>query len=171
MSVPTDELAGFNVLIADDDGGPRELLAEVCRERGLAVTTAADGRAAVTALERSSGEFQLVFADITMPGADGFAVLAAARAANPRAYVVIATGYASLDTAIRAIRDGANDYLAKPFALGQIDVTLLHARKHLALARRQDVDARLEALERRLASIDESIARVDVRLESLLRRI
>jgi DNA-binding response OmpR family regulator len=62
--------------------------------------------------------------DLNLPGADGFAVLQAARQVNESCYVVIVTGYASLDSAIRAVRVGAYDYLTKPFSLGQLDVIL-----------------------------------------------
>src|SRR5262245_40472194 len=120
--MPPDEYRSFDVLIADDDPTVCELLAEFFRSRGLNVSTVTDGRGAVTALERSEGCYRLVLTDIGMPGADGFAVLTAARKANPNAYVVIITGYASLDSAINAVRLGAQDYLPKPFSLGQIDV-------------------------------------------------
>ena len=81
------------------------------------------------------GRCRIVFTDIAMPGADGFAVLHAARAANPSAYVVMITGYGSLETAIHAVRLGAQDYLTKPFSLGQVDV-ILRAGQRTARARR-----------------------------------
>ena len=114
----------FDVLVADDDAGIRDLLADFLEARGLAVATTPDGRAAVTALERSGRRCRLVFADIAMPGADGFAVLNAARHANPSSYVVMITGYGSLETAINAVRLGAQDCLTKPFSLGQVEVIL-----------------------------------------------
>ena len=71
--------------------------------------------------------------DIIMPGADGLAVLRAARSANPDVKVVILTGYASLDTAIEAVRLGAADYLSKPFTLGQIEVMVRRLTQRLNL--------------------------------------
>lgn len=166
MAVPLDELSGLEVLVVDDDPDVRDLLVEHCRARGLTVATAQDGRAALVALERSNGRFGLVLTDVAMPGADGFSVLRAARAANASAYVVIITGYASLDSAIEAVRLGAHDYLTKPFSLGQIDI-ILHKladrfaleRENRQLARRSApptpaIDARLEAIERTLARIE-----------------
>src|SRR5262245_38579476 len=123
----TDLRNSFDVLVADDDAGVRELLTDFLGDRGLRVASTADGRAAVAALERSKGACRLVFTDIAMTGADGFAVLTAARTANPSAYVVMITGYGSLDTAINAVRLGAQDYLPKPFSLGQVDVILRQA--------------------------------------------
>ena len=172
--MPIDELSTVHVLVADDDPSICELLSEFCRDRGLRVTTAVDGRAAVTALERSTGEFRLVFADIAMPEADGFAVLRAARAANAQAYVVIITGYASLDSAIQAVRVGANDYLTKPFALGQIEVILAQVRERFALehgrarlARESKIDDRLAMLDQRLERMEAALDRLETRLAKM----
>jgi CheY-like chemotaxis protein len=123
----------FEVLLVDDELSTREILEQFCRSRGLAVTTAADGRAAITALERSPSQYALVLTDINMPGADGFDVLKATKAASDSCYVVMITGYATLDSALRAVREGAYDYLAKPFSLGQLDVLLARIKHLLAL--------------------------------------
>ncbi len=149
---------GFDALVADDERAIRDVLVDFLDDRGWRVASAGDGRAAVTALERSGGLCRLVFADITMPGADGFAVLTAARAANPSAYVVMITGYGSLETAITAVRLGAQDYLTKPFSLGQVDVILKQAALAFEKERRRRADrevvAALTAIEERLASIE-----------------
>lgn len=158
---------GFNTLVADDERGIRELLVDFLGERGLRVASAADGHAAVSALERSGGQCRLVFSDITMPGADGFAVLNAARAANPSVYVVMITGYGSLDTAINAVRLGAQDYLTKPFSLGQVDVILRQASTRFALEseRRRKADRQVVAA---LTSIEERLASIEHHLEKLV---
>src|SRR5262249_35197950 len=130
-----NDMSGLEALVVDDDADIREVLADFLRQRGLTVATAADGRAAVAALERSAGRYTLVLTDINMPGADGFEVLKAARAVNASAYVVIITVYASIDSAVRAVRMGACDSLAKPFSLGQIDVLLASIGQRLALER------------------------------------
>jgi DNA-binding NtrC family response regulator len=134
-------MAAFDVLVVDDEDEVRELLVEHFRQRGHEVGAAADGRAAMAAIQRDPTRYGLVITDLQLPGADGLAVLAAARQANPSIYVVILTGYASLDSAIQAVRLGAYDYLTKPFSLGQMDVVLQRIRDRLAL----------EAENRRLA--------------------
>lgn len=123
----------FEVLVVDDEPDIRELLAEYFRERGYEVTTAGDGRAAIAAIERAPSRYGLILTDLQLPGADGLAVLTAARAANPHVYVVIITGFASLDSAIQAVRLGAYDYLTKPFSLGQIEVVTRRILDRLAL--------------------------------------
>lgn len=114
----------LDVLVVDDEPTVRELLHEYFGAHGFRVTSAQDGRSAITTLQRSWGRFGLVVTDLNLPGADGFAVLQAARHANPNCCVVIITGFASLDSAIRAVRVGAYDYLTKPFSLAQLDVIL-----------------------------------------------
>jgi DNA-binding NtrC family response regulator len=125
----------LEVLLVDDELSTRELLEQFCRSRNLSVTTASDGRAAITALERAPSRFTIVLTDINMPGADGFEVLKTARSGNRSCYVVMITGYATLDSALRAVREGAYDYLAKPFSLGQLDVMLARIRNLLSLER------------------------------------
>ncbi|RPI11582.1 MAG: response regulator, partial [Actinobacteria bacterium] len=119
--MPQQARTALNVLVVDDEPEIRELLVEYFRDRGFETATAGDGRAAIAAIERDPARYRLIVSDLQMPGADGLAVLRAARAANPSCYVVIVTGYASLDSAIQAVRLGAYDYLTKPFSMGQID--------------------------------------------------
>ena len=167
----------FEVLVVDDEAETREVLTEFCRTLGLTVTSADDGRSAVTAIQRAPAQFKVVLTDIWMRGADGFEVLKAARAANPSCYVVMITGYATLDSALRAVREGAYDYLPKPFALGQLEVVFSRIRDRIALetenrmlarqmdglregvsaggGSRRDLSWRLDAIEERLARIEE----------------
>ncbi|MCL4811296.1 MAG: response regulator [Vicinamibacteraceae bacterium] len=163
------------VLIVDDDPDILELLSEYFAHRGLKVAAASDGRAAVSAIERDPARYGLVVTDLQLPGVDGLGVLEAARAANPSAYVVIITGYASLDSAIQAVRLGAYDYLTKPFSLGQLEVVLRRVQDRTALeaenrrllkqmAGRQEPDARV-SLDRRLEAIEQRLARIEGLLE------
>jgi DNA-binding NtrC family response regulator len=128
-----DVSTGFEVLVVDDEAGARELLVDYFRSLGFLVTGAQDGRSAIATLQQSGGRFGLVVTDLNLPSADGFAVLQAARQANAACFIVIVTGYASLDSAIRAVRVGAYDYLTKPFALSQLDVILARIRDRLTL--------------------------------------
>jgi two-component system response regulator HydG len=168
---------GFEVLVVDDEADTREVLSEFCRTLGLAVTAADDGRSAITAIRRAPARFRVVLTDIWMRGADGFEVLKAARDANPSAYVVMITGYATLDSALRAVREGAYDYLPKPFALGQLEVVFTRIRDRMTLedenrmlarqmdgvregpAPRRDVTWRLDAIDERLNRIEELLRR------------
>jgi DNA-binding NtrC family response regulator len=122
--MPVEPFLRIEALVVDDDEAVREVISSYFTKLGMTVTGATDGRSAISALERSNGRFKVVVTDLSLPGADGLAVLKAARQANASSYVVIVTGYASLDSAISAVRLGAYDYLTKPFSLGQLDVIL-----------------------------------------------
>ena len=167
----------LKVLIADDELEVRELLAEYLAEVGYDVTTAPDGTAAVTDLTTNPTKYQLVISDLQMPGVDGLGVLEAAKKANPSIAVIIVTGYASVDSAVRAVRMGAYDYLTKPFTLGQIEVIIRRAAERLALeaenrqlARRVGASDQAETGEPlllRLEAIDQRLARIERLLSEL----
>src|SRR5262245_42272471 len=100
------------ILVADDEPGVRESLAEVLRDAGYEVQTAADGQAALAALE--ARDFGIIITDLRMPGADGIAVLKHAREVSPQTLVLVMTAHGSVDTAVEALRSGATDYILKP---------------------------------------------------------
>jgi DNA-binding NtrC family response regulator len=168
----------FEVLVIDDEIEVRDLMADYFSGLGFSVTRVSDGRAALVALERYPQRFGLILTDLNMPGLDGFGVLAEARRLAPASYVVIVTGYASLDSAIQAVRAGAYDYLPKPFALGQIDVILQRIANHVALdrasKRRGAVTAAVTrtepgSIEARLAAIEQSLARLEHLIQMAIR--
>lgn len=164
------------VLIVEDEADLRDLLSEYFRARNYDVTAAADGRAALLAIERDPERFALIITDLHLPGVDGLAVVRAARAANPAVYVVIVTGFASLDSAIQAVRLGAYDYLTKPFSLGQIDVILQritdievlqaeNRRLSRQVSQKDGVDLR-QALLLRLDGIESRLTRIEAALRA-----
>lgn len=128
-----DHTEPLDLLVVDDEADVRDLLIEFCTAQGFRVAAAPDGRAAVAALKRATPAFPVVIADLHLPHADGLAVLEAAREANPSCYVIIITGYATIDGAVRAVRAGAYDFLAKPFVLGQLELLFDRIRDRMAL--------------------------------------
>jgi len=100
------------ILVADDEAAIRESLSEVLREEKYEVVEAADGLAAIKALQER--DFDLIVADLRMPGADGIEVLRRTREMAPQTLVILVTAYASLETAVEALRQGAHDYIIKP---------------------------------------------------------
>jgi two-component system response regulator AtoC len=165
------------VLVVDDDEAVREVLLSYFGRHNCRVTGATDGRAAIATLERSQGRYAVVVSDLSLPGADGLAVLKAARAANASCYVVIVTGYATLDSAIAAVRLGAYDYLVKPFSLGQLDVILSRIGDRQMLERENRALIAGEPVGRggpdpdlgpRLARVEEALVRIEALLSSTL---
>jgi DNA-binding NtrC family response regulator len=182
--MPKNELAARrDVLVVDDDAGVRELMLAYFSGVGMSASGAEDGPGAIQALQRSKGRYGLVVTDLNLPGADGFAVLQAARQANASCYVIIVTGYASLDSAIQAVRVGAYDYLTKPFSLGQLDVVLRRITDRSALERENRqltgqvaappaslaLPPALNVLEPRVSAIEASLARLEALLQQQVR--
>jgi DNA-binding NtrC family response regulator len=92
-----------------------------------------------------------------MPEADGLTVLRAARQKDPATLVVIMTGYASVDSAIEATREGAYDYLRKPFKLQEIDIAVANAAKLLFLRQEnQKLVQKLGELTAKLENLQQS---------------
>ncbi|MFZ5453153.1 MAG: response regulator [Thermodesulfobacteriota bacterium] len=123
----------LDILIAEDDETLAAALSEFLKEKGHQVDLAAHGGEALALLERQS--YPLIITDLVMPEADGLTVLRAARQRDPATLVVIMTGYASLDSAIGAIREGAYDYLCKPFKLQEIEIAVTNATRLIHLRR------------------------------------
>jgi DNA-binding NtrC family response regulator len=103
----------WNVLVVDDEEIMCESLAAWLREDGYAVDTAANGRQAV---ERAKGkDYAIYFIDLKMPGGmDGIETMMAVRNLHADASVIIITAYATVDTAIAAMKEGAQEYIVKP---------------------------------------------------------
>ena len=147
----------LRILIAEDDPNLGEALVSYVREKGHPVDLARHGGEALKLISRHN--YSLILTDLVMPEADGLAVLRAARQKNPAALVVIMTGHASLASALQATREGAYDYLRKPFNLQEIEVAvdnaarLLHLREENGrlLAKLNELNAKLAELQQESA--------------------
>ena len=106
------------ILVVDDDAVIREGLRRVLGMEGYAVETQGNGRLAMDRLQESS--FDLLITDLKMPGMNGLEVLQAVRVLQPEMPVILITGYAAVDNAVEVMKNGAVDYLAKPFANEEI---------------------------------------------------
>jgi DNA-binding NtrC family response regulator len=121
----------LKTLIVDDDKKLRSLLNSLLVEEGDAVTTCGDGSEAIGKCREE--KFDLIITDLVMPGANGIEVLKEARKLHAHTLVILITGYASLETAIEAIREGAYDYITKPFKLEEFKIVVHNARERIAL--------------------------------------
>ncbi|MDP2959262.1 MAG: sigma-54 dependent transcriptional regulator [Longimicrobiales bacterium] len=102
------------ILVVDDETGILETLQILFRSEGYEVAVAASGRLALEALEKEKPD--LVLSDIRMPGADGLEVLHRAKEVDPELPVILMTAQASLQSAMRAVNEGAYHYIQKPFS-------------------------------------------------------
>ncbi|GAA5213917.1 sigma-54-dependent transcriptional regulator [Corallincola platygyrae] len=107
-------MAETKVLVVEDDAGLREALVDTLMISGYQVTEVDSGEAAL--LQLSKEKFDIVVSDVQMPGMSGLQLLRSIRSKLPQLPVLMMTAYATVDAAVTAMREGANDYLAKPFA-------------------------------------------------------
>jgi signal transduction histidine kinase/DNA-binding response OmpR family regulator len=103
------------VLVVDDEIQVVQIFQDLLTQQGYTVESCDNGDDAI--LKVTKGEFDLVLTDINLPGVDGLEVIRAAKAADKDTCVILITGYASTTTAIDALRQGAYDYITKPFDL------------------------------------------------------
>ncbi len=106
------------LLIADDDPGLRESLERTLTREGFRVILASDGRGALERLQ--GGGIDLVVTDLKMPGLTGIEVLRAAKAIAPDVDVILLTAFGTVEEAVKAMKDGAYDFLTKPFRREQL---------------------------------------------------
>jgi ATP-dependent Lon protease len=106
------------LLVVDDEEIARRNLAHVLAKEDYDVVTAADGEAALRELEKQ--EFDVVLTDLKMGGIDGMELLDRVRMRHPETRVIMVTGYATVPSAIEAVKKGAFHYIAKPFKLDEV---------------------------------------------------
>ncbi len=121
------------VLLADDEPLSREFLQEALQSFGCEVHAVGDGAQAIAALGERA--FDLVVTDWKMPHADGFAVLAASKQAEPERPVVLVTAHGTMHAAVQAMRQGADDVLEKPVVLEELELLLSRMREKRRLLR------------------------------------
>jgi len=121
------------ILVVDDDGASRSLMAQILAEDGHGVVGCADGAEAIERLERD-GEFDAVVSDIRMVDVDGLEVLDWVRKQAPETPVLLVTAFGNVDGAVEAIRRGAYDYISKPYDVNAIKLVVDRALRHRRLA-------------------------------------
>lgn len=143
------------ILVVDDEAVIRELLYDVLVDEGFSVELAPNGRVALERLREDPG-FVLLFTDIMMPEVDGIELIHEARKVRPDLVSIVMTGYATIETARAAVKEGAYDYVLKPFNLSEIKLAIHNAldRRRLAME-----NMRLQELTE-LFHISENIASV-----------
>ena len=119
------------ILVADDEKSMREFLDIMLKKEGYKVTLASNGEEVMKLIEKDI--FDLALVDIRMPRQDGISVLKRIKSISPETVVIVITAYASADTAIKAMKEGAYDYITKPFKIDEIKLIIQNAleKKHL----------------------------------------
>ena len=120
------------ILIAEDQDSARESLVDLLQGEGYEVHAAADGKAGIALVDQY--DLDLVLTDLSMPDADGMALLRHIRDVSPQTLVILMTAHATVDTAVEAIRLGAQDYLLKPLIFEDVLRKVQHLMNHRKLA-------------------------------------
>src|SRR3954462_3507701 len=143
-----------SILIVDDERGIRETLRAVMEDEGFVADAVATGEECLKALDRRA--YGCILLDVWLPGIDGLETLKQLRAAGSDAAVVIISGHGNIETAVRATKLGAFDFIEKPLS---IEKTILTVRNALRQKELERVNAELAAeLNEESAMVGESIA-------------
>jgi response regulator RpfG family c-di-GMP phosphodiesterase len=161
------------ILIVDDEIVIRELMSDILTDEGFSVASAPNGMAALELLQ-ATNDFVVLFTDIMMPEMDGIELIRKARQVAPALVPIVMTGYATLETARAAVKEGAYDYVLKPFNLSEIKMSVTNALERCRLA--NENASLLEITElfnisERIASIRSEEALVEFVLEAALERV
>jgi two-component system, NtrC family, response regulator AtoC len=120
------------LLVVDDDRAMREMLVALFKERGLGVEDASSADAALA--RAAEQDFDVVLSDVRMPGLSGVELVGQLRRLRPGTPVVLMTAFGTIDSAVEAMRNGAFDYLTKPFEPDAVILAVERALAHRALA-------------------------------------
>ncbi len=143
--VQTDKL---RILVVDDETNVRTLLSEVLQGQGYEVVVASSGEEAVELARKSP--FEIVITDMRMPGINGVEVIQHVKNINSECCVIVITAYASVESAVEAIRRGAYDYITKPFNIATMRIIVDRAAERQRLLK----DAREKGKYEQLAILD-----------------
>jgi DNA-binding NtrC family response regulator len=136
----------ISILIVDDEESVRDSLYNWFIEDGYRVESAENAKKALTILE--SDQFDIILADIKMPGMDGLEMLRRIKSIKPDSIVIVMTAFATVDTAVKALKDGAYDYITKPFDPDDLTHLIRNATKQISLTDEN------ETLKKKVISLD-----------------
>lgn len=127
----------ISILIVDDESSVRDSLYNWFIEDGYHVAVAEDAKTALRILESES--FDIVLSDIKMPGMDGLQMLSRIKALRKDAIVIMMTAFATVETAVQALKDGAFDYVTKPFDPDDLSHLIRNAAKQISLMEENEI--------------------------------
>jgi DNA-binding NtrC family response regulator len=137
----------ISILIVDDEDSVRDSLLNWFIEDGYEVEAAENAKKALQLLEKR--DFNIILADIKMPGMDGLELQRRIKALNDDTIVIIMTAFASVETAVQALKDGAYDYVTKPFDPDDLSHLIRNAGAQIRLSKEN------EALKERVTTLDD----------------
>jgi two-component system, NtrC family, nitrogen regulation response regulator NtrX len=149
------------ILVVDDEGGVRASLSGILGDEGYEVQAVGSGEACLQTLD--GRRFDLILLDVWLPGIDGLETLTRIRTLDPEVPVIVISGHGNIETAVKAVRMGAQDFVEKPLSL---DKTLLVVRNALRAQRLLAENRTLkQQVEQRFVMVGESLALKKLRAE------
>ena len=121
-------MKNYNLLIVDDEQGQREILSGYLKKKGYTVYTASSGTEGIQSVKNYP--IDIIISDFKMPDKTGIEVLEAVKSINPEISFVMVTAFGTIENAVKAMRLGAYDYLAKPIDLDELDILLERIIEH-----------------------------------------
>lgn len=143
------------ILVIDDEKRMCDSIKVLLSNIGYDVDIAENGKVGIDKLK--AGQYDLVITDLMMPELDGFAVMKYIKENCPGTLVIVITGYASVESAVRAIRSGAYDYILKPFDFEIIKISVERAWDKLKLEKELEQTRKLAQVAERAISLNKEI--------------
>src|SRR5689334_3510061 len=145
------ETHSSRLLVVDDEENVAITVSEILRREGYHVDMSFSGEDAIDRLHDAAESYDLVVTDLHMEGLDGISVLSELRRKHPLTIAVVLTGFASLESAVASIRQGAYDYLVKPCIIEDLRLTVRRGLEHRRLLiAEQEAKRRLEGINAEL---------------------
>jgi DNA-binding NarL/FixJ family response regulator len=166
-----EKMTEASILFVDDEHVILKALTKELREEHFTVTAVAGGSAAISALKKikvKNAHYDLVITDLMMPGIDGFEVLKAAKELAPLTMVIILTGYGDIQSAINALRLGADDFTLKPCEVEELVFRIRHCLEKQSLMKKI-IRAQAE-LEQRVQERTAELYESNVALKVILKK-
>ncbi|MEI8047044.1 MAG: sigma-54 dependent transcriptional regulator [Bacteroidota bacterium] len=155
----------ISILVVDDEESVRDSLSLWFTEDGYRVDCAENAKKALSILE--SDDFDIILTDLKMPGMDGLELLRRIRTLNKDSIIIVMTAFASVDTAVKALKDGAFDYVTKPFDPDDLSHLIRNATKQISLTHENEtLKKRVDSLE----SVEDLIGKSES-IKNVLREI
>ncbi len=127
MRVPTEASESGQILVVDDEKVILDIISDFLGSEGYRVVTASSGDEAIQHLDNE--EFDLVLTDLKMPGMSGMELLEEVKSRYIRPYVIVMTGYGTVESAVECLKKGAFDYIQKPFKMREVESIVSRALK------------------------------------------
>lgn len=157
-----------HILVVDDERGILDMVALCLRQTGYIIKTAYSAEAALNLIEVE--QFSAIVTDVMMPGEDGISLLGKVHAKSPDTPVILMTGYAQLQMAVNAIKNGAFDFIHKPFDFSYLRAVVEKAVRYSSLIQHEKEykENLIKTVEERTADLTTALQKLDVAHKELL---